>query len=110
MESIVDRGIWGGGGGAGGVPMAVPLSCLNVMSPKEKMLFNITSLGAAIRASFFFGRSSGMFFQRCLAISMMAVLVGMFLYIDTASAVNSCAVDGYCVEHKSWRRSKLLRK
>ena len=91
-------------------PMVVPLSCLNVMLPKEKMLFNITSLSAAIKASFCFGRSSGMFLRRCLAISMMAVLVGMFVYIDMASAVKSCAVVGYCVEHKSWRRSKLLQK
>ena len=69
------------------------------------MLFNITNLSAAIKASFCFGRSLGTDLQICFAISMMAVLVGMFVYIETASAVKSCAVVGYCVEHKSWRRS-----
>ena len=43
--------------------MAVPLSCLNVMSPNEKMLFSITSLSAAINASFCLGRTSATFFR-----------------------------------------------
>ena len=79
--------------------MAVPFICLNVISPKEKMLFSITSLSAVISASFCLGHSSGTVVQMCFAMSMMAVLVGMFVYIETALAVKSCAVRWYCVEH-----------
>ena len=86
-------------GGAGGVPMAVPFNCLNVMSLKEKMLFSITSFRAAISASFCFSPSSGTDLQMCLAISMIAVFVGMFVYIEFASAVESFAFGGYVVEH-----------
>ena len=88
-------------GGAGGVPMAVPFNCLNVMSPKEKMLLSITSFRAAISASFCFGHSSGTDLRMCLAISMIAVFVGMFVYIEIASVVKSIAFGGYVVEHSS---------
>ena len=81
-------------GGAGGVPMAVPFNCLNVMSPKEKMLFNITSFRAAISASFCFGHSLVTDLRMYLAISMIAVFVGMFVYIEIASAVKSFALGG----------------
>ena len=86
-------------GGAGGVPIAVPFNCLNVMSPKENMLFSITRFRAAISASFCLGRSSVTDLRMCLAISMMAVFVGIFVYIDTASAVKCLAFGGYAVEH-----------
>ena len=86
-------------GGAGGVPIAVPFNCLNVMSLKENILFNITSFRAAISASFCFGHSCVIDLRMCLAISMMAVFVGIFVYIDTASAVKSLAFGGYAVEH-----------
>ena len=86
-------------GGAGGVPIAVPFNCLNVMSLKENILFSITSFRAAISASFCFGHSSVTDLRMCLAISMMAVFVGIFVYIDTASAVKSLAFGGYAVEH-----------
>ena len=66
-------------GGAGGVPMAAPFNCLNVIPQKEKMLFNITSL----------------------AISMIAVFVGMFVNIEIVSAVKSFALGGYVVDHSS---------
>ena len=70
--------------GAGGVPIAVPFNCLNVMSLKENMLLSITSFRAAISASFCFGRSSVTDLRMCLAINMMAVFVGIFVYIETA--------------------------
>ena len=53
------------------------------------MLFSITSFRAAISASFCLGHSSVTDLRKCLAISMMAVFVGIFVYIDTASAVKS---------------------
>ena len=86
-------------GGAGGVPIAVPFSCLKVISPKEKMLLSITSFSAAISASFCFGRSSITDLRMCFAINMIAVFVGMLVYIDTASAVKSLAFGGYGAEH-----------
>ena len=86
-------------GGAGGVPIDVPFNCLNVMSPKQNMLFNITSFRAVISVSFCLGRFSVTDLRICLAISMIAVFVGMFVYIDTASAVKSLAFVGYVVEH-----------
>ena len=86
-------------GGAGGVHIAVPFSCLNVMSLKENMLLSITSFRAAISASFCLGHSSVTDLRMCLAISMMAVFVGIFVYIDTASAVKSLVSGGYLVEH-----------
>ena len=86
-------------GGAGGVPIAVPFYCLNVMSPKENILFSITSFRAAISASFCFGCYSVTDLRMCLAISMMAVFIGIFVYIDNASAVKSLAFGGYAVEH-----------
>ena len=85
-------------GGASGVPMAVPFNCLNVMSPKEKMLFSITSFRAAISALFCFGRSSGTDLWMCLAISMIVVFVGMFVCIEIALAVKSFVFGGYVVE------------
>ena len=63
------------------------------------MLFNITSFRAAISASFCLGHSSVTDLRMCLAISMMAVFIGIFVYIDTASAVYSLAFVGYVVEH-----------
>ena len=62
-------------GGAGGVPIAVPFSCLNVMSLKENMLLSIMSFRAAISASFCLGHSS------VTDLSMMAVFVWIFVYI-----------------------------
>ena len=62
-------------GRAGGVPIAVPFNCLNVMSPKQNMLFSMTSFRAAISASFCLGHSSVTDLRICLAISMMAVFV-----------------------------------
>ena len=88
-------------GGAGGVPSAVPFSWLNVISPKEKLLFSITSFRAAISALFCFACSSGTDFRMCLAISMIEVFVGIFVYIEIASAVKSFVFDGYVVEHSS---------
>ena len=72
--------------------MVVPFSCLNVMSPKEKMLLRITSFSAAIIASFCFGRSLDTDVQMCFVMSMMAVLVSMFVYIEMALAVKICAI------------------
>ena len=86
-------------GGAGGVPIAVPFNCLNVMSPKENMLLSITSFRAVTNASFCLGWSSVTDLWMCLAINMMAVFVGIFVYIETASAVKSLAFGGYVVEH-----------
>ena len=56
------------------------------------MLFNITYFNAAINASFCFGRTSGIDVRMCFVMSMMAVLVGMFEYMEMASAVKSCPV------------------
>ena len=77
-------------GGAGGVPIAVPFNCLNVMSPKQNMLFNNTSFRAAISASFCLGHSS---------LTDLRICLGMLVYIHTASAVKSLAFVGYVVEH-----------
>ena len=90
-------------GGAGGVPIAVPFKCLNAMSPKKNMLLSIMSFRAAINASFCFGHSSVTDLQMCLAISMMAVFVRIFVYIETASTVKSLAFGGYVEEHSCWR-------
>ena len=68
------------------------------------MLFNITNFNAAISALFCFGHSSGIDVHICFVMSMMAVLVGMFVYMEMASAVKSYAVGRYCVEQSSWRR------
>ena len=65
------------------------------------MLFNITNLSAAMSASFCFGCSSDTDLRIYLAISMMAVLVGMLVYIEMASAVKSFAIGEYWVEHNS---------
>ena len=46
------------------------------------MLFNITNFNAAISASFCFGHSSGIDVHICFVMSMMAVLVGMFVYME----------------------------
>ena len=62
-------------------------------------MFSITSFRAAISASFCFSRSSVSDLRMCLAISMIAVFVGIFVYIDTASAVKNLAFGGYVVEH-----------
>ena len=94
----------------GGVPIAVPFVCLNVISPNTKKLFNMTNLSASINALFCFGRISFIDVRICLAMSIIAVLVGMFVYIEITSAVKSCAVGWYCVEQSSWRMSKLFRK
>ena len=56
------------------------------------MLFNITNFNAAINASFCYGRTSGIDVCICFAMSMVAVLVGMFVYMEMASAVKSSAV------------------
>ena len=92
-------------GGAGGVPMAVPFNCLNVMSPNEKMLLNITSFSAAINASFCLCRSSTTHLRICLAINMIAVFVGILVYIEIASAVNNFVFVGFVVEHSCCRSS-----
>ena len=83
------------------MPIAVPFVCLNVMTPNTKKLFSMTNLSASIKASFCFGRISFIDVRICLAMSRIAVLVGIFVYIEIASAVKRCAVGWYCVEQSS---------
>jgi hypothetical protein len=67
--------------------MAVPEICLQNVSPKENILQRITMRRAAQRASTGTVGSRWEVSLIWLHISVSARSVGMFVYIDTASAV-----------------------
>ena len=88
--------------------MAVPVFCFQIVSPKVKMLFFITHLSASMRASV--GMPGKTLERRYLPMNNRARSVGIFVYIDTASAVNNVALGGNSRVSISLRRSKLLLK
>ena len=74
---------------AGGIPIAMPFFCLKVRSPKVKKLFlkmiSSNSMAASIGMA---GNLALLLFIKWERF-WIAKLVGMFVYIDSASAVNS---------------------
>ena len=80
--------------GAGGVPIAVPLSWCQNESPNWKILFFIISESSSMRA--LTGTLENLYSRWCryCAISMSAIDVFMLVYIEVASDVNSLAPGG----------------
>jgi hypothetical protein len=73
--------------GAGGVPIAVPESCCQYVSPKENTLLRMISSMALIRAATGMLGKRGWLRRRYPDIFRRALFVSMLVYIDTASAV-----------------------
>ena len=96
-------------GGAGGVPIAVPISWCQAVSPKVKTLLVITSLKASHRAcmSVLLGLTAG---QRYWWMARSAEGVSMLVYIEIASAVNNLADGGSRSAMSCVLSSKELRK
>ena len=78
-----------------GVPIAVPVSCNQVVSPKEKILLVISSSRTC--KNMFVGKSWGMCSElqfRKSRTAWIPVSVSMFVYIDVASAEKTRALSG----------------
>ena len=72
---------------AGGVPIAVPVSCNHEVSPNLKILLRIRISRPQIVASMVLMPWQSELVLRKFEISESACSVSMFVYIDTASAV-----------------------
>ena len=74
--------------------MAVPNICCHNVSPKVNTLFVIIMVRPSIRASMGMSLKVASLSRRYSLIERMAWSVCIFVYMDTASAVKSCALDG----------------